>query len=164
MGFAIRGGVEEGGIKAGKEAEAVRPVASVRLKEEGIGGGGDGAEAKVRIKEGFADEVRAVGEGGSSGGIRVGEVGDDGGIVEVEEGSGVAVNSVSDARGSSGCDTHMVAAVVVKGGAEVKGTNPVLGPRRSGRGPNVGDTQLASRVDGVGREIVTGGVKAFPGG
>ena len=59
-------------MKAGKEAEAVRPVASVRLNEEGIGGGGDGTEAKVRIKEGFADEVGSVGEGGGIGGIRVG--------------------------------------------------------------------------------------------
>ena len=126
-------------MKAGKEAEAVRPVASVRLKEEGIGSGGDSTEAKVRIKEGFADEVGAVGEGGRSGGIRVGEVGDDGGIVEVEEGSGVAVNSISDARGSSGGDVDMVAAVMVKGGVEVKRSNPVLGPRRSGCGPNVDD-------------------------
>ena len=38
-------------MKAGKEAEAVRPVASVRLKEEGISSGGDGTEAKVRVKE-----------------------------------------------------------------------------------------------------------------
>ena len=126
-------------MEAWKEAEAVRPVASVGLEEAWVGGGGNGAEAKVRVKERFANKVGSVGEGGGIGGIRVGEVGDDGGIVEVEKGSGEAANGVSDAgRGSRG-DKDTVAAVVLEGGAEVKRSNPVLGPRRAGRGPHVGD-------------------------
>ena len=84
-------------MKAREEAEAVRPVASVGLEEAWVGGGGDGAEAKVRVEEGLADEVGSAGEGGGIGGIRVGEVGDDGGIVEMEEGSGETVYGVSDA-------------------------------------------------------------------
>jgi hypothetical protein len=126
-------------VKARKEAKAVRPVASVGLEEVRVGGGGDGTEAEVRVKEGFADEVGSVGEGGGIGGIGVGEVGDDGGIVEVEEGSGEAVNGVSSAGGGSRGDKDTVAAVVLEGGAEVKRSNPVLGPRRSGRGSHVGD-------------------------
>lgn len=100
-------------MKARKEAKAVRSVAGVGLEEVRVGSGGDGTEAEVRVKEGFADEVGSVGEGGGIGGIGVGEVGDDGGIVEVEEGGGEAVNGVSDAGGGSRGDIDMVAAVVL---------------------------------------------------
>ena len=98
-----------------------------------------GKQPQSCTAEGFADEVGSVGEGGGIGGIGIGEVGDDGGIVEVEEGGGEAVNGVSSAGGGSRGDKDTVAAVVLEGGAEVKRSNPVLGPRRSGRGSHVGD-------------------------
>ena len=104
-------------MKARKEAKAVRPVASVGLEEVRVGGGGDGTEAKVRIKERFANKVGPIGEGGGVGGVKVGEVGDDGGIVEVEEGGGEAVTGVSSAGGGSRGDKDTVGAVVLEGGA-----------------------------------------------
>jgi hypothetical protein len=112
VGSTVGGRAWEGRVEARKEAEAVRPVASVGLEEAWVGGGGDGTEAKVRAKEGFANEVGSAGEGGGIGGIRAGEVGDDGGIVEVE-GSGETVNGVSDAVGDSRGDMGVVAAAVL---------------------------------------------------
>ena len=72
------------------------------------------------------------------------------------------VKGVGNARGRGACHIDMLAAVVFEGGAEVKGAEAVLGPRSTGAGVYMGDTQLARRMNGVGVEAEGYAVKAVP--
>ena len=104
------------------------------VREELVRGGnvGDGTEAKFVVVELLADEVRAV-----SGGVRaVGGSGCMGGegsrVLEEEEWVGVVAKCARYRGGGSFGGVYAVAAAVMDGGAEVGGSVPVMGPRRSG--------------------------------
>ena len=54
------GGVGEGRVPPGGEAETWREVASVWLEESGLASAGDATEAQIGIEKRLTDEVRSI--------------------------------------------------------------------------------------------------------
>ena len=63
------------------------------------------------------------------------------------------VEGVGGADGSGGGDVDSVASVVEEGRANVESTKGMLVPGFTDKGGNVGVTELASRVDRMGKKV-----------
>ena len=62
----VGGGVDEGVVSSGEEAETIGGVARIGGESDGIAGRDDGAHAELIVDELAADDVGTIGEGGGS--------------------------------------------------------------------------------------------------
>ena len=140
-------------VAIGQERGGGVAIANRREFKEGGCDTNDLAQTLVWFVEPSADQVRAV-----CGGVGAGRRGreglrGDGGIFEVEERRWVGSDGIRYACGRGCTDVHMVAAIVVYGGANVKRTQRVWGPRRACVGRVEGVTQLSNRMEGMSSKV-----------
>ena len=72
------------------------------------------------------------------------------------------VEGVRDTGGRGAGDIHMLAAVMFKGRAQIKCPQAMLGPGSTRVRADIGNTQLARGVDGVGIEVEREATEAVP--
>jgi len=142
-------------IAISKEGGGRVTVTDLRLFEERIGSPDDLTQTlRLGLVEPRADEVGTVGSWVRTGGrgwkrCRIKQ----GRVFKVEQWARKVTQSRRDAHGRSRCNTHMMAAIRRKGRANVESTKGMLVPGFTDKGGNVGVTELASRVDRMGKKV-----------
>ena len=142
-------------ITISKEGGGRVTVADLRLFEKRIGSADDLTQTlRLGLVEPRADEVGTIGSWVWTGGrrgkrhrIKQGRV------FEMKQWVRKVIQSRRDAHGGSRYNIHMMASVRRQSGADVESTKGMLVPGFTHKGGNVGVTELASRVDRMGKKV-----------
>jgi hypothetical protein len=142
-------------ITSSKKGGGRVTVTDLRLFEERIGSPDDLTQTlRLGLVEPRADEVGTVGSWVRTGGrgwkryrIKHGR------IFEMEQWVRKVIQSRRYAHGGSRYNIHMMASIRGKGRANVESTKGMLVPGFTDKGGNMGVTELASRVDRMGKKV-----------